>query len=343
MRLAGLCLAALAAIAPGLARAQDAVAQFYRGKQINIVVGTSAGGGYDAYARFIARYLGNHVPGNPTVVVSNMPGAGSNLAAYHVAVTGPKDGTLIGAIHAGALLEPLIGTTILRHDPNRFQLLGSANDDVYVCLARKDAPVKTFAEALETPLIMGASMASSSADFAMTLNNVLGAKFRIVIGYNGSRSIMLAMEKGEVQGACGFAWPSISVTNPNWFGEDGQMRLLAQTHVQGYPALNQAGVPRASEFAKPPEQREIMELFFSHTSFGRPYVVAGEVPIERVTALRKAFMAAMRDPQFMAEAQRAGLDIDAVDGVETQRLVRRFYETSPDIIGKVKQALQPLQ
>jgi tripartite-type tricarboxylate transporter receptor subunit TctC len=343
MRLVGLCLGAFLILTSGSGRAQDGVAQFYKGKQINIVVGTTAGGGYDAYARFIARHLGEHVPGNPSVVVSNMPGAGSNLAAYHVAVTAPKDGTVIGAIHAGALLEPLIGTTTVRHDPNRFQLLGSANDDVYVCLARKDAPVKTFAEALETPLIMGASMASSSADFAMTLNNVLGTKFKIVIGYNGSRSIMLAMEKGEVQGACGFAWPSISVTNPNWFGEEGQMRLLAQTHVQGYPELNKAGVPRASEFARTPEQRELMELFFSHTSFGRPYIVAAEAPSERVAALRKSFMATMRDPVFMAEAQRAGMDIDAVDGVETQRLVRRFYEASPEIIRKVKQALQPPQ
>ena len=341
MRLAGLCIVAVAILAPGIAWAQDAAAQFYRGKQISIVVGTAAGGGYDAYARFIARHLGDHIPGNPAVMVSNMPCAGSNLAAYHVAATAPKDGTVIGAIFARALLEPLIGTTTVRHDPNRFQLLGSANDDVYVCLARKDADVTTFAEALETPLIMGASMASSSADFAMTLNNVLGTKFKVIIGYTGSRSIMLAMEKGEVQGACGFAWPSISVTNPNWFGENGQMRVLAQTHVQGHPDLNKEGVPRAGDFAKTPEQREIMELFFSHTSFGRPYLVAGEVPAERVTALRKAFMETIRDPQFMAEAQRAGLDIDAVDGVEAQRLVRRFYETSPDIIGKVKKALQP--
>ena len=151
MRLAGLCIAALASLVPGLARAQDAVAQFYKGKQISIVVGTAAGGGYDAYARFIARHFGDHIPGNPSVIVSNMPGAGSNLAAYHVAVTAPKDGTVIGAIFAGALLEPLIGTTTVRHDPNRFQLLGSANDDVYVCLARKDADVKTFAQAIQRP------------------------------------------------------------------------------------------------------------------------------------------------------------------------------------------------
>ena len=343
MRLASLCIAALLACAPGVACAQDAVAQFYRGKQVSIIVGTAAGGGYDAYARFLARFYGAHIPGNPSVVVSNMPGAGSNLAAYHVAAVAPKDGTVIGAIFAGALLEPLIGTTTVRHDPNRFQLLGSANDDVYVCLARKDAPVKTFAEALETPLIMGASMASSSADFAMTLNNVLATKFKIVIGYTGSRSIMLAMEKGEVQGACGFSWPSISVTNPDWFGPNGQMRVFVQTHVQGYPGLNKEGVPRASEFAKTPEQREVMELFFSHTTFGRPYFVAGEVPADRVAALRKAFMETMRDPEFMAEARRAGLDIDAVDGAETQRLVRRFYEASPEVISKVKKALQPPQ
>jgi tripartite-type tricarboxylate transporter receptor subunit TctC len=328
-------------IAPASARGQDSVARFYKGKTVTIVVGTTAGGGYDTYARFIARFLPKHIPGNPAITVSNMPGAGSNIAALHIYSTAPKDGTWIGAIFGGAILEPLIGTTKIHHDPNRFQYLGSANDDVYVCLARKDAPVKKIEDAMTTELIVGASMASSSADFATMLNHEIHTKFREVVGYNGSRPIMLAMEKNEVQGACGFAWPSINVTNPNWFGPEGMMRVLAQTHVKGYPALNAMGIPLARDFAKTDEEREVMDLYFSHTTFGRPYLVAPEVPKDRVEALRKAFMATMTDPEFIVEARKAGLDIDAVDGPEVQRLIGKIYAASPDLIAKVKRALQP--
>jgi len=339
-----LLLAAVAtacSLAGSIARADDVVEQFYRGKAVTITVGTTAGGGYDTYARFIARFLPRHIPGNPSVNVSNMPGAGSNLAAYHIYANAPKDGTQIGSIFAGAILEPLIGTTTVRHDPNRFQYLGSANDDVYVCLARKDAPAKSFAEALDREMIMGGSVASSSADFADMLKNVVGARFKVVVGYNGSRPIMLAMEKGEVQGACGFAWPSIGVTNPSWFGDGGMMRVLLQTHVKGYASLNAMGVPLASQFARDDDERAVMNLYFSHTTFGRPYVVAPEVPAERVAALRNAFMETMRDPDFVAEARKAGLDIDAVDGGEVQRLIAQIYSAPPELIAKVKAALRP--
>src|SRR5262249_7459814 len=159
-------------------------------------------------------------------------------------------------------------------DPSRFQFLGSANDDVYICIARKDAPTKTFNEAFDRELTMGASGGSSSAEVASLIKNVLGVKFKIVQGYVGSRSIMLAMERNEVEGACGFAWPSISATNPSWFGPAGFMRVLVQTHVKGHPELNAEGVPLVSTFARTPEERAIMELYFSHTVFGRPYVMA---------------------------------------------------------------------
>jgi tripartite-type tricarboxylate transporter receptor subunit TctC len=323
------------------AGAQEAVERFYKGKTVTIVVGTTAGGGYDTYARFIARFMSRHIPGNPAVVVTNMPGAGSNIAGLYVYANAPKDGTWIAAIFGGAILEPIIGTTTVHHDPNKFQYLGSANDDVYVCLDRKDAPVKTIEDAFKTEMIMGASVASSSADFATMLNHVIHTRFKEVLGYNGSRPIMLAMEKGEVQGACGFAWPSINVTNPNWFGPDGLMRVLVQTHIKGHPQLNAMKIPLARDFAKTDDERAIMDLYFSHTSFGRPYLVAPEVPKDRVEALRAAFMATMTDPDFVAEARKAGLDIDAVDGAEVQRLIGKIYSAPKELIGKVKAALQP--
>ena len=334
-------LVAMAIAATSCLHAQDSVANFYRGRQLTIIVGTAPGGGYDTYARFLARHMGRHIPGNPAIIVSNMPGAGSNTAGAYIAKVAPKDGTVIGSIFGGAVIEPLIGTTTPQYDPGKFHYLGSANDDVYVCLARKDASPQSLAETLQKEIIMGASMASSSSDFSAILKNTLGAKFKIVLGYTGSRNIMLAMEKNEVQGACGFAWPSINVTNPDWFGENGFVRVIAQTHVKGHPQLNAMGVPLASALARTPDEKSILELYFSHTVFGRPYVVARETPAERADALRAAFMATVKDSQFIDEARKFGLDIDAVDGATVQKLIAGIYAASPELLAKVKKALQP--
>jgi len=340
--LAAKCLAGLAGVWLALAQAhaQDAVAQFYRGKQVRIVVGTGAGGGYDAYSRLIARHMFKHIPGNPPVIVTNMPGAGSNTAANYIYSVAPKDGTQIGSVFAGALIEPLTSNNAVQFDPSRFQFLGSANDDVYVCIARKDAAPQTFKDVFEKDITLGASGSSSSAEVATLLKNLIAARFKIVLGYVGSRSIALAIERNEVQGACGFSWPSISVTNAGWFGPSGFMRVLVQTHVKGHPELNTEKVPLVGDFARSPDERAIMELYFSHTTFGRPYVVAPEVPADRVAALRTAFMATMKDPGFVAEARKLGMDIDAVDGDEVQRLVGAIYAAPSGLIAKMKSALQ---
>lgn len=320
--------------------AQDAVAQFYKGKQVRIVVGTGAGGGYDTYSRLIARHMSKHIPGHPAVIVTNMPGAGSNAAANHIYSVAPKDGTQIGSVFAGALIEPLVSTNKLQFDPSRFQFLGSANDDVYVCIARKDAAAQTFKDVFEREITLGASGSSSSAEVATLLKNLIATKFKIVLGYVGSRSVALSIERNEVQGACGFSWPSISATNTGWFGPDGFMRVLVQTHVKGHPQLNAEGVPLITAFARTPDERAIMELYFSHTTFGRPYVMAPDAPADRVAALRKAFMATMADPGFVAEARKLGMDIDAVDGDTVQRLVSTIYAAPPELIAKMKSALQ---
>jgi tripartite-type tricarboxylate transporter receptor subunit TctC len=340
--LAAKCLAGIVGVVflAAQADAQDGVTEFYKGKQVRIVVGTGAGGGYDAYSRLIARHMYRHIPGNPAVIVTNMPGAGSNTAANYIYSVAPKDGTQIGSVFAGALIEPLTSTSKLQFDPSRFQFLGSANDDVYVCIARKDAAPQTFKEVFEQEITLGASGSSSSAEVATLLKNLIAAKFKIVLGYVGSRSIALAIERNEVQGACGFSWPSISVTNAGWFGPSGFMRVLVQTHVKGHPELNAEKVPLVSDFARSPDERAIMELYFSHTTFGRPYVVAPEVPADRVAALRAAFMATMKDPGFVAEARKLGMDIDAVDGDQVQRLVGAIYAAPPELIVKMKKALQ---
>jgi tripartite-type tricarboxylate transporter receptor subunit TctC len=332
---------ALVASLAATAGAQEAVSAFYKGRQVTIVVGTTVGGGYDAYARLIAPTLQNYIPGRPGVIVDNMPGAGSNTTAHYVYAVAPKDGAWIASVFPEAIMAPLLGNATAGLDPSRFQYLGSANDDVYVCVARKDAPVQTFQDAFHKELIVGAAGSSPGADISWLLKNVLGVKFKIVTGYLGSSSVMLAIAKNELQGACGFAWPSISATNPSWFGPDGFMRVLVQTHATGYPALNAAGVPRAVDFADTTEKRALLDLFLSQTTFGRPYLMAPDVPKDRFAALRSAFMTAMRDPDLTARAKKLGLDVNAVDGETVQRLVAKAYSASPDLVNKLRRALKP--
>ena len=337
------CIAVLSSLfAVGAASrvdAQTSVADFYKGKSITILVGSSAGGGYDTWARLIARYMGKHMPGNPNFLVSNMPGAGSNLAANYIYNVAAKDGTFIGAIYGGAPLEPLIGKTPVKHDPSKTQYLGSANDDVYVCVARKDAAVQKFEDLMTKELVVGASNSSSTADFPAVLNATLGTKFKLVLGYPGSREISLAADKQEVYGACGLAWPSVSVTNPGWFGPDGTMRVLVQTHVKGHPDLNKEGVPNAMSFARNDEQRQALELFFSQEVFGRPYVLAPEVPKDRVEALQKAFMETLADPELLADAKRANFDVNPVSGPEVAALIAKAYAAPKSVVQLVKKAL----
>jgi tripartite-type tricarboxylate transporter receptor subunit TctC len=328
----------LAASQPGAA--QDPVAEFYKGKTVTIMVGSSPGGGYDLYARLIARHFAKHVPGNPAVVVNNMPGAASNVLAAHIYNVGAKDGTVIGAIFVGAVVEPLLGHKVrTTHDTAKFNYIGNANKDVYVCLIRTDAPVKHFAEALTREVVVGGTAEGASThDFPMLLNNVLGAKLKIVTGYAGSREVNLAIERGEVQGGCGESWSSVAATYPSWF-KDGKVKVLAQEDSEGHPELNRQGVPLTRAFAKTEQQARILDLVYSQTAFGRPYVVAPEVPPERVAALRAAFMATMRDPELRAEAARMQLDVMPVSGEDLQAMIARLYATPKDILAKAKAAL----
>ena len=332
----------VANLTSGSAAAED-VASFYKGKQVTIVVGAAPGGGYDLYARLIGRYLPMHIPGNPAVIVTNMPGADSNVAADHVYFVAPKDGTQIAALESGAVVEPLFGFVPIKHDPSKFEYLGSANNDVYICAARTDSPVKSFEDVLTHAVVTGGSAASASENtFAVILNNVLGAQFKMVLGYPGSRDISLAIQKHEVQAVCGVAWPSFSVENPGWF-ENGVVKAIVQTDVTGYPALNKAGVPLAVGFAHTPEQKAILNLFFSQTIFGRPYVVAPETPKDRVLALRRAFYDTLRDPKLVAEAKKMKLDVDQVSGEDVQALVAKIYASPSDLIAKTRAAIVPRQ
>jgi tripartite-type tricarboxylate transporter receptor subunit TctC len=330
----------IAALPAGGVLAQEPSAQFFRGKQINLIVGSSAGGGYDIYARLLARHLSKYVPGNPVVVITNMPGAASNTAAAHIYNVAPKDGTVIGALQTAAVLDPLFGDpTRTKHDASKFIYLGSATIDYYICIARADAAVKSFKDLLTQELIIGASQpGTSTRDFPALLNSMAGTKFRIVSGYPGTREITLAIEKDEVQGLCGFSWSSLSAQKPDWL-KTGFIRVLAQEHDKGHPAVNRMGVPLAVDFAKSPANRRIMELIYSSETFGRPYMLPPGVPADRVAVLRKAFMAALRDNDLLAEAQKIGLDLDPISGEELQALAEKIYATPATIVEQARQAV----
>jgi tripartite-type tricarboxylate transporter receptor subunit TctC len=332
-------IAALAFVATSPAQSQDANEQFFRGKTINIYVGSSAGGGYDTYARLLARHFGRHVPGQPTIVVQNMPGAGGNKAAGYIYSVAPKDGTAIGAISPGAILQPLLGDVAVQHEPNKFIYLGSANNDVYHCFTRTDSPVKSFRDALEREVILGASNeGGTTRDLPAMMNNLAGAKFRIVTGYAGSKEITLAAERNEVQGACGIGWTGFTTLYPHWF-EKKLVTMILQLSVKGHPELNAMKVPLATEFARTPEDRQAMELVLSQGVFGRPFMLPPGMPPERAEALRKAFMAAMNDPALISDAKKANLDVDPYAGSDLQNLIASLYALPRSTVEKAKQSL----
>jgi tripartite-type tricarboxylate transporter receptor subunit TctC len=325
--------------AAGAASAQDAVEQFYRGKTINIYVGSSAGGGYDAYARALGRHMGQYIPGHPTVVVQNMPGAGGNKAAGYVYSVAPKDGTAMGALFPGGILAPLLTDNPVQHDPQKFIYVGSGNSDVYTCVAHVDSPIKSFKDVLTHEMIVGASNeGGTTRDLPAMSNNILGAKFRIVTGYSGTREIAIAVERKEIHGLCGYGYTSLLTVTPRWLPEK-VVRIIVQENAKGLPLLNKQGVPRTVDFAKTDEDRQVMELVYSQAVFGRPYVLPAGVPADRVAALRKAFMAAFADPALLAEAAKMKLDIGPLSGEEVQTMVGQLFAMPKRVVERAKQSL----
>jgi tripartite-type tricarboxylate transporter receptor subunit TctC len=336
-------LLAVMALSATTVLAQDSAAQFYRGRQLTMLVGSPPGGGFDIYARLAARYLPRYVPGNPAVVVSNMPGAASNTAAAHMFNVAPNDGTVIGALQNSAVMDALFDSLLavrrLRHDATKFVHLGSATTDHYVCIARADAPVKTFKDALTRELMIGSSQpGTSTRDYPAMLNHTTGAKIRQVGGYPGTREITLAIEKNEVQGLCGFSWSSFKAQRPDWL-KSGFVRPIVQEHDKGNPEITAMGVPVAVDFATSAENRKIMQLVYSAETFGRPYMLAPGVPADRVAALRKAFVDTFRDPEIIAEGARMQLDIDALSGDEVQAEVAKAFTTPRNIVDRARQAM----
>jgi tripartite-type tricarboxylate transporter receptor subunit TctC len=320
---------AVLAIQPG--HAQDAAA-FYKGKTVELYIGYSAGGAYDLYARLLARYMPRHIPGNPTVVPKNMAGAGSLLLANWLYNVAPKDGTAFGIIGRGTGFDPILGNKRAQFDGTKFNWLGSANNEVSVCVAWHTAGVSNFNELLTRELVVGGTGASADTDqFPKITNGVLGTKFKVVTGYPGGNDISLAMERGEVQGRCGWSWSSVKATHQNWYDER-KIHLLVQLALDRHEDL--PNVPLVVDLAKSDEQRKILELIFARQVMGRPFLAPPGLPGDRAAVLRKAFMDTMKDTEFLAAADKAKMEITPVDGEKVGNLVKDLYATPKEISNK---------
>lgn len=332
-----LAVAGLLAAAP--AAAQNAIADFYRGKTVTIAAGSSAGGGLDTYGRLVARHLGRFIPGNPTVIVQNMPGAGSLTAARHLYSVAPKDGTHIATVLPSALLESLIGSTDRKtYDPTRFNYLGNANSETLVCVTRRDAPVKHFSEVFEKELIVGSTGPGSTLQEGPAVSkNLLGAKINIVAGYKGSREVSLAVLKNEIHGVCGLAWSSAKQQYQDLLDPNGVVQILVQEDSKPHPEL-QGRAPLTIDFAKTAEQRAVLEIFYSQAIFTRPFLLPPDVPEARVAALRKAFMETMKSEELQAEARKQQTEAAASPGEDVEALIRKIYATPPEIVEQLKKA-----
>jgi tripartite-type tricarboxylate transporter receptor subunit TctC len=327
---------AAAAAAAGAALAQPA-ADFYRGKTVTLIVGYSVGGGYDTYARIVARHMARHIPGNPSIIVQNMPGAGSLRATNYLYAVAPKDGTVFGLFGRGLPMEPLIGTSATQYDSRKFSWLGSATNEVSVCAVWHTSPVKSWGDMLSKPFTVGGEGSGSDPDIlSAMLKNAFGAKLKTVSGYPGSNEVALAMERGEVDGRCGWSWSSMKATRADWISGK-KVNVVVQLSLSKSPEL--PDVPIVTEFAKTERQRQILNLILSRQVMGRPFAAPPGLPEDRKQALRAAFDATMADPEFRADIASRGLEVNPVNGTEVDKLMAQLYDTPAEAIAEAKAAI----
>jgi len=332
-------LAALALLASaGKSLAQDAIADFYKGRQIKISVGFSAGGSSSLYAQSLARHMGKYLPGNPTFVVQHMPGAGGLVAANYVYNNAARDGSEFAITARTAALEPLLGNQNARFDPLRFSWIGNANIENSVCVAWHTAAVKTVTDVFATELIVGgASSAAQEVMFPRALNKLLGTKFRIVTGYPGSTEILLAMERGETQGFCGIGWTFLKLRKADWLKEK-KINILFQMALEKHPEI--PDVPAILDYARSGEDRQVLELLFAPQEMGRPFFAPPGIPDERVRALRSAFVQTLKDAAFLEEAEKQGIEVQPLAGEDIQKLLERVYAAPKPVVDRAKAAAE---
>ena len=339
LHLATLVAVALSA-APLAASAQDKVAQFYRGKTVDFFIGSDVGGGFNAYARAVGSHMMQYMPGKPNVVFKNMAGAGGRKVTDYVANVAPKDGGAIALTQPGAIVEPIFGDPKkAKYDPLKLGYIGSPETAVTICFARKDAPVKTFAELFTKELVVGANQRGSfDLDFSLALRNLLGIKLKIVKGYKGSRDIILALENNEVQGLCGHIWSSL-MSQAGHLVRDNKVNILVQYALDPNPEASKLGAPMIWDYVKDPEKRKVLELLADQLVFGRPMFTPPGVPAERLAALRKAFDQTMKDPGYLADARKQKLDVSPASGERVAEMVHRIFTAPKALQVKARDAM----
>lgn len=303
-----------------------------------MIVGYSAGGGYDIYARAISRYMSDHIPGAPKILVQNMPGAGSISSANYLYNVAAKDGTVFGTFGRGVPMEPLIGIAKTQYDATKFTWLGSAASELSVCAVTQKSRIKTYDDIFRMEVAVGGEGSGSDPDtYAMLMRGILGAKFNIVTGYPGSNDMTLAIERGELDGRCGWSWGSIKATRPDWVSGPNRLNVLIAMTTERSDEL--PDVPAVIEKAKTDRDKDIIRLIVSRQTVARPYAAPPGVPAERRDALRAAFDATMRDPRYLAEAKAASLDVTPVSGWEVKNLIERLYAAPAATIAQAKAAV----
>lgn len=325
---------ALACLAGAAARAQTAE-DFYRGKTISFIVSSSTGGGYDTLSRAIARHLPHHLPGNPAVVIKNMPGAGGIVATNHLYAAASRDGTVIGGVQNNTPFEPLYGTPQATYDPTKFNWLGSPNVETGILLVWHTSPVNSIADLRTHEITVGSSGNNSTPSFYTRLiNDTLGTKIRAIVGYPGQSEAFLAMERGEIDGYPSVFYTSLMTTKPTWLKE-GKVKPLLQYGPARQPELGD--VPFVLDLVQNEADRQLLETAFAPLALGRPFLMPPDVPADRVAVMRRAFDATMADPEFVAEAREMGLGLNAPrSGDEIQRVIQRAYATPPALLERLR-------
>jgi tripartite-type tricarboxylate transporter receptor subunit TctC len=336
MKKALLALCVLLVAAPASAQQED-VAAFFKGKTLRLIVGIGVGSGYDINARLLARHMTAHIPGQPTIIVQNQPGAGSLTMTNALYNTGPYDGTVMGASFNGMPTTPLLQPAGVRFDPVKLNWLGSTNRETQAMYVWHTAPVQKLDDAKAKETIMGAQAPGSTQfDYPVLANQVFGFKFKVVTGYESTPKIHLAMESGEVHGTIA-NWSTLKAINTNWITEK-KIRILAQWALKKNPEL--ADVPLFLDRAQSDAERAALRLTLARLEYGRPFFLPPNVPAPRLEALRRAFDATMKDPAYLAEADKLKIEVDPLSGEEVTALVEQVSRTPAETVGRVRAAME---
>jgi tripartite-type tricarboxylate transporter receptor subunit TctC len=317
----------------------QSVEQFYRGRTINLIVGFNPGGAYDPYARAVARYLPKYLPGAPSIIIKNMPGAGSVMAANHLYNVSPRDGSEIGVIAGSAAIQPLFGARATQFDGQKFTWLGSANEEIGGCFAWHTTPFQSAKDLFDKEMIIGASGASN-LEYPTVLNAVLGTKMKVVRGYSGPGNIMLAIERGEVQGMCGSVLTFVNAQHPDWV-RDNKVRMLIQIGLQRSALMGDT--PFVMDFAKTEDDKRMLRVLIGWNIMGRPFLAPPDIPADRRAALVVAFDAAMQDPEFRADAARQRLEVSSIGGAQIDSFLADVYATPKPLVERAGKILAQSQ